>query len=408
MTTQTAAEPILSLKARTTPAQFAGALRARGPIFRADVEGFWVVTSHELALTVLKDEAFSADRSAFFEGNARASGCPFHKVANFFGVVKKMMVNSDAPHHTARRKLAAFGLADSVVDEFRPAVARAVEALLAKVAGRDLLDFVADLALPLPNTVLADLFSVPEENRADFYRWANDMTQFFGGGSGDVRLAASNADEGAAKLGAFLLRLVAERRAKPQRDFISRLVAQQAALGLDDSEVVSQAAMMLVAGTVTTTDQMANDLAVLLAQPGLLERLREEPSRLDAAIEEATRLDPSVNFVFRAAKRDVVLGEAAVKAGELVFVSTHAANRDPRVFERPDELRLDRTANPHLSYGAGAHYCLGAKLGRIQLNLLISSVLRRFGSVTLSAERRKHQSLGFSGFESLILNVEEA
>ena len=270
MITQAAAEPLLALKTRTTPAEFAAALRARGPIFRAEVEGFRVVTAHDLALTVLKDDAFSADRSAFFEGNARAAGCPFHRVASFFGVVKKMMVNSDGAAHAKRRKLAAFGLADSVVDEFSPAVERAVAALLDRAAGKAELDFVADLALPLPNTVLADLFAVPQGARADFYRWANDMTQFFGGGSGDPHAAAARADEGAARLGAYLQELVSRRRDGDAGDFISRLVRAQGALGLDDSEVVSQAAMMLVAGTVTTTDQMANDLAVLLAEPGLL------------------------------------------------------------------------------------------------------------------------------------------
>ena len=127
---------------------------------------------------------------------------------------------------------------------------------------------------------------------------------------------------------------------------------------------------------------------------------------MPAAIEEATRLDPSVNFVFRCARMDTALGDARVKAGELVFVSTHAANRDPRVFERPDELRLDRTGSPHLSYGAGAHYCLGARLGRIQLVALLSALLSRATRVRPAAVRpavRKHQSLGFSGFETLPL-----
>ena len=281
--------------------------------------------------------------------------------------------------------------------------------LLARVKGRREFDFAAEVAQGLPVTVLADLFCIPEEKRQDFYVWSNNMTQFFGGGTDTNEETAVVANESAAGLRDYFNELIQQRRENPKDDFLSHLIKNQGALGLDDSEVISQAVMMLVAGQVTTTDQICNNLVTLLEAPGALARLRADGSRLDAAIEELTRLDPAVNFVFRVAKQDTQLGHAQVKAGQLIFVSNHAVNRDERVFELPDECRFDRPRNPHFSYGHGIHFCLGARLGRIQMNRLFSRLLAQFPNLALSEAkppRKKHQSLAFSGFESLILSTE--
>lgn len=397
--------PLLDTKLKTTPAQFARALRSRGKVFWWEPDRFWVVTDHESATTVLKSTDFSADRSAFFM--ARLAGMPMEKIGNFLGVVSKMMVTSDPPEHTARRKLAAFGIADNVIDDFRPSVERAVEDLIQKVAGKKSFELVEDIALPLPCTILADLFCIPPERRADFYRWANDMTQFFGGASENVEQEAGAANTGAGGLREYFTQLIAERRRKPEGDFLSHLLQNQPSMGLDDSEVISQAVMMLVAGSITTTDQICNNLyAILTDGPGLDPLV--ETAKMDAALEEANRLDPSVNFVFRVARRDIELGGATIGQGQLVFVSSHAANRDPAVFEAADEFRLDRVRNPHIAYGFGIHYCLGARLGRIQMSILFRRLRETFPGLTLDAKApavRKQQSLGFSGFEKLPLRA---
>lgn len=404
--------PLLDTKRATTPGGFARALRARGPVFFWEPDRIWVVTGHELGCTVCASPDYSADRAAFFM--ARLAGIPLERVGNFLGVVSKMMVNSDPPEHTARRKLAQYGIADSVIEDFRPSVERAVAELIGKVAGKKRFELVAEIALPLPCTILADLFSIPAERRQDFYGWANDMTQFFGGAGNDIEQEAGAANVGARSLDGYFRELIAERRRAPaggketERDFLSHLLEHQAAMGLDDSELVSQAAMMLVAGSITTTDQICNNMYALLAEGPGLDALAD-PNRLDAALEEASRLDPAVNFVFRAVKRATTLGGAALEPGQLVFVSSHAASRDPAVFDAPDEFRIDRARNPHLAFGFGIHYCLGARLGRIQMSLLFRRLRERFPGLALDPSApavRKHQSLGFSGFESLPLKAD--
>lgn len=398
--------PLLETKRRISAREFAFLVRMPGKLYWWEPDRFWVLTDFELATQALKGTDFSADRSAYFMG--RLGGIPIDRVMNFLGVVTKMMVTSDPPEHTARRRLAQFGIADQVIDAFRPTVERTVNELVELAAAADTLELISQIALPLPNIVLADLFSIPQERRRDFYRWANDMTQFFGGGSDDIEGDAAKANAGAGSLRDFFTELIAARRQAPADDFLSNLLQHQASLGLDDSELISQAVMMLVAGSITTTDQIANNMYALLTEGPALDTLRAEPAQLDAALEEATRLDPAVNFVFRVAKRDVELGGQQIKAGQLLFVSSHAVNRDPVVFSQPDDFRLDRVRNPHMGYGSGIHYCLGSRLGRIQMSSLFSALLKRFPKLALAkspAPVRKHESLGFSGFTSLTLTI---
>ncbi|MEK2646747.1 cytochrome P450 [Bdellovibrio sp. BCCA] len=394
---------LYSQKIQSTPTEFANYLNGKGPIFWSEPEQFWVITDHALAQEALKSSQLSADRGPYFM--SKMSGCPFSKVANFFGVVSKMMVNSDAPEHTRRRKLASAGISDHVIEHFAPQVKKVVAGLLEKQTSGTSVEFVSDVALPLPNIILADLFSIPAEKRPDFYRWANHMTQFFGGGSENLMMDAENADRGAHELRDYFTELIHSRRHNSANDFISHLLRNQG--NLDDSEVISQAAIMLVAGTVTTTDQICNNLYSLI-QSNVWPLLVKDRSLLENAIEEATRLDPAVNFIFRIVKEDMTLGGKQIDAGQLIFVSTHATNRAAEVFPDANSFNLERERNPHLSYGSGIHYCLGARLGRIQMKELFGQMLERYPQLTLDSTKpsqRKHQSLAFSGFETLHLQL---
>lgn len=397
---------LMSLKTELSPEDFSKALINKGPVFWSEEEKIWVVTDGSFAETVLKRPEFSADRSSFFA--SRMQHIHPSVVGDFFGVVQKMMVTSDAPQHTARRRLGSYGISDHVLDEFKPNVEKTVDDLLLRLKDKDRFDFVNEIAQELPSIVLAELFSIEQDKRQDFYEWSNNMTQFFGAGQGCPMSHAVAANESAARLRDFFSALIAERRKNPKKDFLSILVQHQSGLGLDDSEVISQAIMMLVAGKVTTTDQISNNMNTFLVNREAIEAARTSSESLNAAIEEATRLDPAVNFVFRIVKEDTVLVERSVKAGDVVFVSIHAVNRDSRNFSDPHIFSLNRGRNPHFSYGHGAHYCLGARLARIQMNVLFRKLFDEFPRIDFDQSRpsvKKHQSLAFSGFESLPLRV---
>lgn len=396
----------LTLKRKSAPEEFARHLQSFGPIHRAP-EQFWIVTDHSLAITLLKHPNLSADRGAFFQ--SQMSGCPFHKVASFFGVVQRMMVNSDGATHLQRRRLGQSGISDLIIDRFSSQVRKIVADLQTAIQNKSEIEFVADVSLPLPCIVLADLFGIPKEERLEFYKSANHMTQFFGGGTTDIVREGELANAGAEHLRGYFSQVISKHRQNAGQnptDFIGHLVLN--AGSMDDDEVIAQSIIMLVAGSVTTTDQICNNLHMLLTT-GIWNDLKTHPERLEAAIEEATRLDPAVNFVFRTVTDDFEIEGQSIRKGEIVFVSTHAANRSPKVFPEPHQFRTDRERNPHLSYGAGSHYCLGAKLGRLQMRELFSSMLKNFPSLRLHPSRqavRKHQSLGFSGFETLPLLLE--
>jgi cytochrome P450 len=395
-------QTLLNIKIQTTPEEFSRYLRERGNVYWWDPGNFFIVTDYPLAEVVLKGGKFSADRSAFFI--SRMPNLDLNLVPDFFSVVKKMMVMSDPPQHTARRKIAGTGLADDLMDNFKPTVEKTVTELLDRAAGKTSFEFFGEVAQPLPSEVLADLFFIEPALRKNFYQWSNNMTQFFGGASLYRNEDGVEVNHSAAQIRNYFTGLIAERRKNPREDFLSVLLKFQSSLGLDDSEVVSQAIMMLVAGQVTTTDQMCNNLFQLLSVPEALDRVKASPPLLEVAIEEFTRLDPAVTFMFRVAAEDIKLGPCEIKKGDVVFISTHAVNRDPRVFEMPDRCLFDRPKNPHMAYGQGPHFCLGARLARIQMSALFGQMIKRFPNLSLDPTHvplRKHHSLAFSGFESL-------
>ncbi len=405
---------LLEMKKRLTPAGYAQFVRAKGDVFWWPAGKFFVVTNYGMAKELLKDPAWSADRSAFFI--SRMPNLDLRLIGDFFGVISKMMVMSDNPEHARRRGVAAQGMDESLMSHYRPMIERTVARLIREAGGGGgtsgapgEIEFVEDIAMKLPSMVLADLFHIDEKDRENFYRWSNSMTQFFGGASQYRNEDGVEVNDSAVNIRTFFEKLVADRKRERKDDFLSLLLAQQQRFGLTDGEVVSQAIMMLVAGQITTTDQFCNNMYTLLTTPGVLDQLKAKPELLPTAMEEFNRLDPGVSFLFRVAKAPTKLGEYEVQPGQTVFISVHAVNRDPEVFEKPEECFLARSPNPHMAYGHGAHYCLGARLARLQMITCFAQMIERFPNLRLSPSReasRKHHSLAFSGFETLPLAMD--
>lgn len=389
----------------TFPQDFAAYVQSFGDVYWWPQGNFHVITRRELAAEVLKSDAFSADRSPFFL--TRMPNLDLSLVQDFFAVVRKMMVMSDDEEHARRRKAASLGFEDHVIDAFRAEVVETVDELLTAAFQADRFDFVEAVASHLPCTVLANLFCIPREDRREFFEWSNTMTGFFGGGSGYENADGIRVNHAAASLRAYFTELMARRRAEPGKDYVSLLLRGQEQCGLDDDEVVSQATMMLVAGQVTTTDQVCNNLFQLLVDPARQAAVRAAPARIPAAIEECTRFDPAVTFLFRVCRQDTVVGGQPIAAGQTVFLSTHTINRD--LGKEPAlELDLDRPPQKHFAYGQGAHYCIGAKLGRLEMNLLFEELFRRYPPLEIADPEgvvRDHYSLSFSGFRTLPVRV---
>ncbi len=285
---------------------------------------------------------------------------------------------SDPPQHTFFRSL--------VQQAFKPA---AIEAMRARVLvlAADLLDGVPasgewdlheDYAFPLPVIVISEMLGVPKEDRHLFKRWSDASVAAMGAEDPSVHASDLMA------LGSYLLDAIREHRQHPERDnLIATLVrARQGNRGLDDEEIQGVLSQLLVGGNETTTSAITNLVWRLLETPALWDRVVREPACRDSALEESLRFDPPVLALYRNTTRDVTLHDVTIPQGSKVMMYYAAANRDPRVWDNPDEFRIDRTGR-HMSFGLGVHFCLGAQLARLEARCALEALVTRFPALRL-------------------------
>lgn len=399
---------LLDIKKNNSPEEFAKFLINQGDIFWWERGKFWVVTSHQLAKQILTSPDFSCDRGPFFI--TRMPDIDLHLLQDFFGVVSNMMVMSDAPEHTARRRICYDGFSNQTLVALASSIDKTIDTQITKCIDKGSIEIVEDLAKIIPSTILADFFDIPQNERLQFYEWSNNMTQFFGGASQYRNQDGIEVNNSAKSLREYFVNLVNKRRQIPQQDFLSILIKNQQAFGLNDDEIISQAIMMLVAGQVTTTDQLCNNIYSMMTTPHALADLQNGCVDFKAALEEFNRLDPAVTFIFRITKQNTLIGSQKIKAGDVIFISTHSVNRDRNVFEQPHQCILTRKNNAQLSYGFGPHFCIGAKLARLEMQKCFQQLLQRLPNLKLiqkNLPQRKHHSLAFSGFERLPLQFDK-
>lgn len=388
------------------PDSFHKMIKSYGDVYFWEKGNFHVITKAQHAREILTSPNFSADRGAFFI--SRMPNMDLGLIQDFFGVVKKMMVMSDDEEHTKRRKAAAAGFEDHILERFHETMIMTVKRLVQEVKGLESFDFVESISKKLPSIVLADLFSIPEEDRENFLKWSNIMTGFFGGASQYRNEEGIQVNSAAVSLKNYFSDLVEVRREKPGRDYVSLLLSMQEKMGLDKDEVISQLIMMLVAGMATTTDQLNNIMFLLASRADLQIEVRNNMNLIPQMIEECKRLDPAVTFIFRIAREHTFIGGQPIAPGDVIFISTHAINRDLPGEQRPNELNIHRKGGLNFAYGHGAHYCIGAKLARMEMNSLFMELMKELPCLELDEDRpskRDHYSLSFSGFQELHLRT---
>lgn len=263
------------------------------------------------------------------------------------------------------------------VAALRPFIAQVTDTLLDQWPTGERVDFVADLAVPLPVTVICELLGVPAADRPDVRRWSGEL---FAAGRPDVIDAASHS------LADYMTGLIAAKRLQPGGSLLDRLVAARDEDDhLSEEELVSSAVLLLVAGHETTTNLLGNALLALLQHPDGLDRLRRNPDDVPAALDELLRFDsPIATSTFRFTTEALTLGGTEVPAGVPVFVALGAANRDPQQFPEPDRLDLDRDAAAQLAFGHGIHRCVGAPLARAEADIALRAILTRFPGIRLA------------------------
>lgn len=286
------------------------------------------------------------------------------------------MITNDPPTHTRLRKLVNKAFTPKRIARFAERVQIIVDDLLDGILAKGEFDLVADFAIPLPVTVIAEVLGVEPERRADFRRWSDDVVHFVGGVAhgNDREHLRQSWDEFRSYFG----RIVASRRREPRDNIISILVqAQDGQKVLSDLELFNFLQLLLVGGNETTTNLIANGALACTQHPAQWQILRQRPELVPSLVEEVLRYDAPIQLIFRTTTRDVAIRGTTMPANSKVALLWGSANRDPAVFPEANRFDITRPANPHIAFGSGIHYCLGASLARLEARTAAATILRR-------------------------------
>jgi cytochrome P450 len=380
------------------PYPYYARLRSADPVHWADQLGGWVLTRYADVVAVLRSPHASSERMQA----ARQRVAPEFEA--LFGLRSSSMINNDAPRHTRLRLLVNKAFTPRTVEELAPFIRTFVDKALAAAQARGRMDVMAELAFPLPATVIAEMLGVPPEDRDRFKQWSDDSTaaaaNLPSNLSPDVMRKSIAAFE---ELQTYFRGIIAQRRAEPRDDLLSALIkAQEEGDRLSEEELLANAVLLLNAGHETTTNLIGNGTLALLRHPDQVRRLRDDPALIPSGVEELLRYDSPVQFTSRILKADMELGGKVLHAGQTVLLVLGAANRDPEQFPDPDRLDVGRPDNKHLAFGLGAHFCLGAPLARLEGRLVFESLLRRTPELRLDGPPpRYRQNFNLRGLESL-------
>ncbi|HXP57998.1 MAG TPA: cytochrome P450 [Streptosporangiaceae bacterium] len=349
-------------------------LRQAGPVQRAVLahgEPVWLITGHDDARALLADPRLSTD---FFGVRALLPGA----AGPYESPLSAHMLNTDPPAHTRLRSLVDQAFTTRNVARLRPRIEQIADELLDRLPVGGPADLIEDYAVPLPVTVICELLGVPAGDRNDFRRWAKAIVS---------TVPPHVARESERSVSAYLTALIDAKRVSPADDLLSDLVHQTGEGVLWPDELVRMAFLLLVAGLEKMVSLIGNGTLALLQHPAELARLRAAPGLLPAAVEEFVRYEGAIHIAtIRFTTEPVTVRGQVIPADELVLISLLAANRDRDRYADPDTLDLTRAPAGHLAFGHGPHYCVGAPLARLEGEIAIGRLLRRFPALALAGE----------------------
>ncbi|WP_394789139.1 cytochrome P450 [Rhodoferax sp.] len=361
------------------------ALREAGPIHWSTefFGGAWLLTRHADVEQVLRDPRFSAQRTGgWVTDREQEKG----ELAGFQQLFARAMLFLDAPDHGRIRKVLNAGFKPEAIQALLPHIEQTVTELLDAVDGQPGFDFMQAVARPLPVRVIAKMMGIAPDANADFVAWSDDLAVFIGAPLA-THAQARRAQASLLAMGRYFETLVAQRRLNPGDDLVSRLLQAEDAGDIhSQAELLAQCAMLLFAGHETTRNLLGNGLYALLSHPAQWQRLRHDPALLPGAVRELLRFDSPVQYTGRRVAADMELHGQQLRRGDLVVPLIGAANRDPARHPEPDRLDVAGRDGGSVSFGSGAHVCIGAMLTRVEAEVTFRLVLQRFPGLRLADE----------------------
>jgi cytochrome P450 len=390
----------------TNPYRTYSHLRSAAPLHWADKfrSGAWLVPRYADVMAGLHDSRLSSQRS-----HTLTAALPREvqsEFTTFNGIFSKWMLFLDPPEHSRLRKLLNKEFTPHMIQRLRPRIQQAVNTLLDQATRKAKIEFMTEFANPLPVRVIAEMLGIPGEDQRDFKIWSDDLADFFGNSSATVE-SARRAQNSLINLTEYFRALLPERREHKGDDLVSLLLrVEEEGEVLTSEELLAQCALLLVAGHETTRNLLGNGLVALLQHPDQFAKLKQNPSLMPSAVREFGRYDSPVQFSGRAAVEDFSWHGQEIRKGQTVILLLGSANRDPEKFSNPERLEISRDEGMSLSFGHGAHFCIGAALAQAEAEIAFTTLLERTPSLRMLDDQpawRANQS--FRGLSRLRLSI---
>ncbi|MBD8006478.1 cytochrome P450 [Bacillus norwichensis] len=373
------------------PYPFYDRMRSVHPVYQ--VKSFkypgWYVTGYEEAKEILLDTRFQ-----------NRIPLPFatKKYGHLKDIQNNMLLFKNQVDHRRIRGIVGKAFTPKKMEEYRPFIVETVNDLILQAEAKREMDIVSDFAFPLTSLIIAKILGVPAAERYQFREWSAGLLQTID--FTRTRRVLESGNEWTVKLLAYFKRLIKERKSLPQNDLISLLIKEeQQGDKLTEEELLATCILLVIAGHETTVNLISNAILALENHPEQFIMLKENPELIETAVEEFLRYESPTQMTARIASEDLQINGATIKKGEHVYIFLGAANRDPSRFDRAHVLDVTRNPNPHLSFGYGVHFCLGASLARIEAQMAISVLIQRIPDFKIALDELQWRKL--VGFRSL-------
>jgi len=371
-------------------------LRAEGKPVWHDELGIFLAARYDDANAVMRNKSL---------GRIFKPRAPEADWSEFNWLHSDSILDSEPPKHTRLRSLISKAFNRGKIDGMRPAIERLTGVLLDEVAAKierdGEFDLIADFAEPLPVRIIADLLGFPDEDEHLLRPWSQSIVKMYEVAPSEE--AQADARQAAHEFAEYVRALMIERRVNPGADLISDLVAvEEQGEKLNAQELIATCVLLLNAGHEASVNGFGNGAVAAFQRPDQLALLTERPREIaNTAVDEFLRFDAPLHLFERTATADTEVGGVVIREGQKIAALLGSANRDKTVFEHPTEMDLTRDPNPHIGFGAGIHFCIGAPLARMEMSVSLPALFERFGSMRLAAEPIRRPGFVLRGYDAI-------
>jgi cytochrome P450 len=376
------------------------AIRAAAPVFFWEQYGFWCFAGHAEVSQLLRDRRFGRQILHVTSREKLGWSEPAAHLGAFHAVERHSLLELEPPEHTRLRTLINRAFVSRQVERLAPRIAALANELIDGFIGDGEADLIEVYATPIPVIVIAELLGVPRDMSAQLLDWSHRMVAMYQ--FGVTRTTEDGAAAAAREFAAFLRHYVGQRRGAPADDLISQLIAAEADGGtLSEDELIGTCILVLNAGHEATVHSLANSIKALLERGRDAALPFESAQSRALAVDELLRFDAPLHMFTRYALEDTTFAGIALKQGDRIGLMLGAANRDPERFAEPDRLDFARAPNPHVSFGAGIHFCVGAPLARLEMEVALPILFERLPGLRAAAPLAYRDAYHFHGLEQL-------